>query len=58
MDRKTELLLLENNELINLSDEEATYLDSEALSIRNSLIRRFNQLKKEVLNEQNQKTEL
>lgn len=53
MDRKTELLLLENNELLNLSDEECIDLDSEAIEYRNHLIRRLETLKKEVINEQN-----
>ena len=47
MDKTTELILLENNDLVNLSDEEAIYLDEEAQNERIKLIRRLNQLKGE-----------
>ncbi|NRA76790.1 MAG: hypothetical protein HRU18_01170 [Pseudoalteromonas sp.] len=52
MNKTNELLILENNALINLSDEEANeFLNEEALTERRKLIDRLNQLTKELENE-------
>lgn len=48
MDKTTELIILENNELINLSDEEVKYLSDESKLERYKLIERLNYLTKEL----------
>lgn len=47
MNKTIELIILENNELINLSDEEAEMLSDESKLERHKLIERLQTLKKE-----------